>query len=112
MTGKALDVGIFTGLAFLPRLFSSVYGIVVDRVDQRDAFAISLVAIGLLVAGLSLAADVALIYALWFLLSVLVAFSQNARTVLMTRVMPANGYLWVIPSSSSFSTPRGSSSPS
>ncbi len=54
LTGSAMNVGLFTALTFLPRLFSPYYGSIADRYPRGRIFSVAAMGIALgvfLVAG-------------------------------------------------------------
>lgn len=91
---RALDVGVFTAITILPKLISPACGALVDRLGAKRTLAGSALLTALLSMGLPLVDGLGLLYALWFLLSVLFMIQANARTVLMTQVTESgSGYI-------------------
>lgn len=93
LTRRAMSVGIFTAITFLPRLLSPAFGVLVDRFGSRGAIAAAASATALFALCLALVEELGTLYALWFLLSVLFILLGNARTVLMTQVAPSGAYV-------------------
>ena len=57
LSKNALDVGIFTALSFIPKLFSSFMGGISDRLGKEKCFAVSAITIGILMLGMSLVTE-------------------------------------------------------
>ncbi|MDT8903288.1 MFS transporter [Anaeroselena agilis] len=93
LTQSALNVGVFAALTFTPRLFASVYGVVVDRYSRAAVFAAAAGATAVLVAAMSLSSSLIWIYALWLLISLLLTVITTVRTALMTEIMTQDGFL-------------------
>jgi MFS transporter, DHA3 family, macrolide efflux protein len=92
---RAINVGIFTAITFLPKLLSPAYGALVDRFGSRRTISAAAFATALLSACLPLVDALGTLYALWFLLSILFMILGNARTVLMTQVSRSGEYTGV-----------------
>jgi MFS transporter, DHA3 family, macrolide efflux protein len=92
LTGRAVDVGIFTALAFVPRLLSSFYGMLTDRYPRRLLFVATCVATAMTVVVLGRQTGVATLYACWFVVSILAMIVMNVRTAIMTGLMPSGQY--------------------
>ena len=93
LTGSAMDVGLFTALTFLPRLFSPYYGSIADRYPRRVIFSVAAIGIALgvfLVAGCR---GIAWTYTIWFFVSVLLMTVMNVRPAIMTEILPKDNYL-------------------
>lgn len=93
LTGSALNVGLFTALTFLPRLFSPYYGSLADRYPRGRIF--SGAAIGIAI-GILLVADgsgIAWTYTIWFIISVLLTTVMNVRPAIMAEILPKDEYL-------------------
>lgn len=90
---RAINVGVFTAITFLPKLLSPAYGVLVDRFGPRRIIALAASATALLALGLTLVDSLMSLYAIWLILSVLFVTLSNARTVLMTRVARSGGYI-------------------
>jgi MFS family permease len=89
-----MDVGIFTAITLLPKLFSPACGALVDRMGSKRTLVGAALLTALLSTGLPLAGGLGALYALWFLLSILFMIQGNARTVLMTQVTETGtGYI-------------------
>jgi DHA3 family macrolide efflux protein-like MFS transporter len=90
---SAFEVGIFTALTFLPRLFASFYGIVADQYSRKKVFAWVTTITGCLVTLMVFNSNIIWIYLVWLLISVLLTFVFNVRTALMTEIMSQDNYL-------------------
>ncbi|HOX31462.1 MAG TPA: hypothetical protein PLB91_03985 [Spirochaetales bacterium] len=90
---KAINVGVFTAITFLPKLLSPAFGALVDRFGARRAISAAAAATALLSLGLPFLGGLGPLYALWSLLSALFVTMGNARTVLMTQLSRTGGYL-------------------
>jgi MFS family permease len=93
LTGNAMNVGLFTALTFLPRLFSPYYGSLSDRYPRGRIFSVAAMGIALgifLVAGSS---GIAWTYTIWFFISVLLMTIMNVRPAIMTEILPKDNYL-------------------
>lgn len=93
LTQSALNVGVFAALTFIPRLFAPIYGVIVDRCSRAGVFTAAAAATALLVAAMSLSANLVLIYTLWLLISLLLTVIATVRTALMTEIMAQDGFL-------------------
>ena len=95
LTGSAMNVGLFTALTFLPRLFSPYYGSLADRYPRGRIFSVAAMGIALgvfLVAG---SKGIAWTYAIWFFVSILLMTVMNVRPAIMTEISPKDDYLRV-----------------
>ncbi len=93
LTGSAMNVGLFTALTFLPRLFSPYYGSISDRYPRGRVFAVAAMGIALgvfLVAG---SRGIAWTYTIWFFISILLMTIMNVRPAIMTEILPKDNYL-------------------
>lgn len=90
---SAFEVGIFTALTFLPRLFASFYGIVADQYSRKKVFAWVTAITGCLVTLMVFNSSIIWIDLIWLLISVLLTFVFNVRTALMTEIMSQDNYL-------------------
>lgn len=91
---KAFAVGIFYAITFFPKIFSPFYGVFVDRYDRKMLLAANAGLTGVVVLTLGMTSNIAMIYLLWFIATIFIMFINNARTALMTEVMPNDNYLW------------------
>ncbi len=91
---KAFAVGIFYAITFFPKIFSPFYGVLVDRCDRKILLAANAGLTGVIVLTLGLTSNITMIYILWFIATIFIMFINNARTALMTEVMPNDNYLW------------------
>jgi MFS transporter, DHA3 family, macrolide efflux protein len=92
---KAINVGVFAAITFLPKLLSPAYGAIVDRFGTRRSIAVAAAAVAALSLALPELGSLWALYALWLPLSVLFWHITNARTVLMTQVAGPGGYVGV-----------------
>jgi MFS family permease len=90
---RAINVGIFAAVTFLPKLLSPLCGAIVDRAGPRRTMAACAAATALAASALPFIPSPWALYALWLPLSFLFIALGNARTVLMTRVVGSSGYL-------------------
>jgi MFS transporter, DHA3 family, macrolide efflux protein len=90
---KAINVGVFAAITFLPKLLSPAYGAIVDRFGTRRSIAVAAVAVAALSLPLPALGSIWALYALWLPLSALFMLISNARTVLMTQVSGPGGYV-------------------
>ena len=93
LTGSAMNVGLFTALTFLPRLFSPYYGSLSDRYPRGKVFSVAAMGIALgvfLVAG---SRGIAWTYTIWFFVSILLMTVMNVRPAIMTEILPKDNYL-------------------
>lgn len=87
LTGSALNVGIFTSVSFIPRLFSPLYGTIADRYDRTKVFAVASGAMGVLITAIAFVDRIAWIYPIWFVISIFAMMIMNVRTLIMTEIM-------------------------
>ena len=93
LTGSAMNVGLFTALTFLPRLFSPYYGSIADRYPRGRIFSVATIGIAL---GVFLDAGrkgIAWTYTIWFFVSILLMTVMNVRPAIMTEILPKDNYL-------------------
>jgi len=90
---RAINVGVFTAITFLPKLLSPAYGSIVDRFGTRRTIAVAASATALLSLALPALDALWALYALWLPLSALFMLLANARTVLMTQIARPGGYV-------------------
>ncbi|HRS21494.1 MAG TPA: MFS transporter, partial [Clostridia bacterium] len=89
---NALNVGIFTALTFIPRLFSSLMGGLADKLRKRKCLMFSAVMISILLLLMSYTADIRLIYTVWFIASIFLTFIVNVRGALMAEIVSQEKY--------------------
>jgi MFS family permease len=92
LSKNALNIGIFTALTFIPRLFSSLMGGLADKLGKRKCFAFSAVMISLLLLLMSYTTEIKLIYAIWFVTSIFLTFIVNVRGALMAEIVSREKY--------------------
>lgn len=94
--GTALDVGIVTGLQFLPMLLISPYaGLLADRLDRRRMLIATQGSMGVLAAGLGAlvltgTAELWHVYVFAFLLGVAAAMDSPVRQTFVAEMVPAS----------------------
>lgn len=93
LSNSAFKVGIFAALTFLPRLFASAYGVVIDRYNRARVFSIAAGVTGALVMLLPLQAATDWIYIMWVLIALFLTVIMNVRTTLMSEIMEQDSYL-------------------
>lgn len=92
LSKSALNIGIFTTLTFIPKLFSSLLGGLSDKFGKERCFAFSAVMISILMLLMSNAPNMTAIYIIWFTASVFFTVIINARGALMAEVVSGNRY--------------------
>lgn len=92
LTRSALNVGIFTALTFIPKLFSSVMGGIADKIGKEKSLAISAVLTGVLLFFMANVSDMAVFQVIWFLASICFTVIVNARGTLMAEVVSSEQY--------------------
>lgn len=93
LTGSPLDVGIFTTLAYLPRIFSQYYGVMIDKYNRKMFFAFSGLAISILSIFMAFTTNIYTIYVLWFLISFFAIVILTSRTAILTDVVRKDTYV-------------------
>ena len=93
LTGSPLNVGIFTTLAYLPRIFSQYYGVIIDKYNRKLFFAFSNLAISILLIDMAFTKNIYTIYVLWFLISFFAIIILTSRTAALTDVVNKNNYV-------------------
>jgi MFS family permease len=92
LSKNALNIGIFTALTFIPRLFSSVMGGMADKVGKGRCFVFSAVMVSVLLFLMSCTSDMNQVYAAWFMTSVFLTFIINVRSALMAELVSREQY--------------------
>lgn len=92
ITGRAINVGIFAALTFLPKMLAPLYGALVDRFGARSLLTFAAGCVAILVPCLGFASGIVLLYGLWFVLSALFMLIGNARMVLMAEMAGPGGF--------------------
>jgi Major Facilitator Superfamily. len=92
LSNSALNVGIFTTLTFIPKLFSSLIGGISDKLGKGKCFAWSAMMIGFLMLFMSNVRDIATIYGIWFIASFFFTVIINTRGTLIAEVISADRY--------------------
>jgi len=93
LTSSALNVGIFSTVSFIPRLFSPLYGAIGDRYDRAKVFTAASAIVALLIVAIAFVESVAWIYSVWFVISIFAMMIMNVRTLIMTEIMTRNSNL-------------------
>jgi MFS family permease len=93
LTGSAMNVGLFTALTFLPRLFSPYYGSLSDRYPRGRIFSVAAMGIALGIFFVAGSSGIAWTYTIWFFISVLLMTIMNVRPAIMTEILPKDNYL-------------------
>lgn len=93
LTGSPLDVGIFTTLAFLPRIFSQYYGALIDKYSRKFFLAFSNIAISFLLVVLSFTQHIYILYTIWFFISLFSIVVLTARSAALTDVIKKDNYV-------------------
>ena len=93
LTGSAMNVGLFTALTFLPRLFSPYYGSIADRYPRGRIFSVAAMGIALGVLLVAGSHGIAWTYTIWFFVSILLMTVMNVRPAIMTEILPKDNYL-------------------
>jgi MFS transporter, DHA3 family, macrolide efflux protein len=91
ITGRAVSVGFFTALTFIPKMLSPFYGGLVDVMGARKVLVYAAWAAAALTLCLGLSDGIGSLYGVWFFLSALFMLIGNARTVVMTETAQALG---------------------
>ncbi len=92
LSKSALNIGIFTTLTFIPKLFSSLIGGISDKLGKEKCFALSAVLIGILMLVMAHASNMTIIYIIWFVASIFFTAIINARGTLMAEVVSSEHY--------------------
>jgi len=92
LSKSAMNVGIFTALTFIPKLFSSFIGGISDRIGKEKSFAIAAVLAGMLMLAMAHASDMTAIYTVWFSASIFFTVIMNARGTLMAEIVSSDHY--------------------
>lgn len=92
LTRSALNVGIFTALTFIPKLFSSVIGGIADKIGKEKSLAISALLTGVLLFLMANVSNMALFLVIWFFAAVFFTVIVNARGTLMAEVVSSEQY--------------------
>jgi MFS family permease len=91
ITGRAVSVGFFTALTFIPKMLSPLYGVLVDVMGARKVLIYAAWTAAALTLCLGLSDGIGFLYGVWFFLSALFMLIGNARTVVMTETAQALG---------------------
>jgi MFS family permease len=93
VTQSALKVGVFAALTYLPRLFATFYGLIVDQYSRAKVFSGVAAITGCLIIVMALSTNIVWIYLVWLLISVFLILIANVRTALMTEIMMQDNYV-------------------
>ena len=92
LSKSALNIGIFTTLTFIPKLFSSLIGGMSDKLGKEKSFALASVLVGILMVFMAFVSSMAVIYTVWFIASIFFTVIMNARGSLMAEVVSSEHY--------------------
>ena len=92
LSSSALNLGIFTSLTYVPRLFSTLIGGLSDKLGKAKCFSFSAVMVGVLLLLMSFLTDIAAIYAVWLLAAFFFTVIVNTRGSLMAELVARERY--------------------
>lgn len=92
LSRNPLNIGIFTTLTFIPRLFSSIMGGVADKLGKGRCLAISAGIVSILLFIMSFTSDMGQIYTIWFVTAIFLTFIVNARSGLLAEIVAREKY--------------------
>lgn len=92
LSKNALNIGIFTALTFIPRLFSSLMGGMADKLGKGRCFASSAAIVSILLFSMSHMTEIVQIYIIWFITSIFLTFIVNVRSALMAEIISGEHY--------------------
>ncbi len=92
LSKSALNIGVFTSLTYIPKLFSSWIGGLSDKVGKARCFAFSALMTALLLLLMSSASDIRWIYIIWFVVSIFFTVIINTRGSLMAEIVTKENY--------------------
>lgn len=92
LSKSALNIGVFTSLTYIPKLFSSWIGGLSDKVGKARCFAFSAFMAALLLLLMSAASDIRWIYIIWFAVSIFFTVIINTRGSLMAEIVTKENY--------------------
>lgn len=92
LSKNALNIGIFTTLTFIPRLFSSLMGGAADKIGKGKCLFFSASAVSVLLFLMSYLQNMNQIYVIWFMASVFLTFIVNVRGSLMAEIVSREHY--------------------
>jgi MFS family permease len=93
LSKNALNIGIFTALTFIPKLFSSIIGGIADKIGKVKCFAISAFLICLLLLAMSLLNNIIIIYMIWLIASIFFTIIINVRGSLIAEIVSNGNYV-------------------
>jgi DHA3 family macrolide efflux protein-like MFS transporter len=89
---NALNVGVFTALTFIPKLFSALIGGISDKMGKSKCFAFSAIMLSALLFLLSRVTDIRLVYVIWLTASMFFTAIVNIRGSLMADIISSEFY--------------------
>lgn len=89
---SALNIGIFTALTFIPRLFSSIMGGAADKIGKRKCFIFSAFMVSMLLFLMSSVNKINSFYLIWFIISIFLTFIINVRSAIMAEIISSEYY--------------------
>ncbi|MGE5677075.1 MAG: MFS transporter [Pseudomonadota bacterium] len=92
LSRNPLNIGIFTALTFIPRLFSSIMGGIADKLGKGRCLAFSAGIVSILLFIMSCTSDIGQIYTIWFMTAIFLTFIVNARSGLMAEIVSREKY--------------------
>ena len=92
LSNSAIQVSIFTALTFIPKFISPFFGGLADRFSREKVLGIANLAACVLLPGLAYTQKLAIIYPLWFLISVDLMVIMTVRGTLLAELIPSNNY--------------------
>jgi MFS transporter, DHA3 family, macrolide efflux protein len=92
-TNNPVLAGLLTAFTVLPKCFSPFYGVITDRFRKETVFRSTVIVVGLLILLMGFAPNLPVRFGFWFLISFGLAMIANARTVMMTEILPNRGYV-------------------
>lgn len=92
LSKNPLNIGVFTALTFIPRLFSSIMGGVADKLGKGRCLAVSAGIVSILLFVMSCTSDMGQIYTIWFMTAIFLTFIVNARSGLMAEIVSREKY--------------------
>ena len=88
----AFNIGVFTALTFVPRLFSSLIGGIAHQIGKGKCFAFSSVMVFILLFIMANQSNMMLLYAIWFISSFFLTCIINVRGSLMAEIISQSNY--------------------
>jgi MFS family permease len=92
LTHNAVNVSIFAALTFIPKLLSPLYGMLADRFPKQNVLLSAAAGTACLMYALSQVQQIEWIYAIWFVIALLLALITNIRGSLFAEIVPVQQY--------------------